>query len=452
MKNILIASLCSCLLLSCKRYLDIKPDKALVVPETLMDMKNLLDNIPVMNVFPALGIMAAGDYHMEPSGLSSLSNPFERNSYLWKKDLYEGVAACPDWNTPYTQVFYANIVLEGLDKIKPQAAEEELWRNLSGSACFFRSWAFYNLAQFFSEPYNKATSSQVRGIPLKLTSDVNKNVGRGTLEETYAQIIKDVTRAVDLLPEKSDYPNRPDKIAAYAFLARVFHNMENYEEAVKYADQCLALKSDLLVYSTLNAAAANPFPRSALGENKEVIFFSSLINYLFFYSGVLYPDASLMALFDDNDLRKSLFFNPSNGRFYNRSYTGDTRNFSGLAVDEVLLIRAESNAWLNRSDKACEDLNRLLLTRYKKDTYIPVQISDTEQLIKLILSERRKQLFSRGLRWIDLRRINKDARFADTLHRSVGTGVIRIYPNDSRYVLTIPQNEIIGSGIEQNNR
>ncbi len=451
MKSLFIILLSSILLSGCRAYLDVKPDKALVVPETLADMKNLLDNTSIMSEFPSLGVLAAGDYYLQSSGVNSLWNIIERNTYLWEKDLYEGTTFCPDWEVSYKQIFYSNTVLEGLSKINPTASEHIQWENLSGSAYFFRAWAFYNLVQFFSEPYDAKTASMSLGVPLKLEADVNKKYDRGTLEGTYSQIAKDLTQALDLLPEKSEYPTRPDKIAANAFLARVFHTMENYEEALKFANICLSLKDDLIDYNTLDSLATRPFPKGILGKNSEVIFYSRLIGYGFFSSGVLFPDSVLTRLYQEHDLRKTLFFHPSTGRFIG-SYSGDATLFSGLAVDEILLIRAECYARLNQLQNATKDLNRLLLTRYKKDTYIPLQTSDKEELIRLILRERRKQLFSRGLRWVDLRRVNKDARFADTLHRRVGTEVIRIYPNDSRYVLTIPQNEIIGSGIEQNNR
>jgi tetratricopeptide (TPR) repeat protein len=451
MKSVFIVIISGILFTGCGGFMDVKPDKALVVPENLTDMQNLLDNTSVMNEFPALGVIAAEDYHLQPSGINSLRNIVERNTYLWNQDLYEGTTSCSDWDVPYKQIFYANVVLEGLSKIQPKASEQIQWDNLSGSAYFFRAWAFYNLVQFFSDPYDTKTASVSLGVPLKLEADVNKIHQRATVEEVYSQIVQDLTKALNLLPDKSQYPFRPDKVAANAMLARVFHTMGNYEEALNYANICLSLKDDLIDYNTLDPTIARPLPRAILGQNNEVIFYSRLINSLFFFSGVLFPDSSLTDLYHKNDLRKSLFFHPVNSRYIG-SYTGDSRLFSGLAVDEIMLIRAECYARLNQEENAVNDLNRLLINRFKKDTYVPLQLKDNEELIRLILKERRKQLFSRGLRWIDLRRINEDSRFADTLHRKLEKEEIVIYPNDRRYIFTIPPNEIIVSGIEQNRR
>lgn len=439
------------MLSSCAELLDIKPDRALVVPKTLKDLENILNNTSVMNEFPSLAVIAAEDYHLQVSGINNLWNNIEKNTYLWKKDLYEGNSFCPDWQIPYSQIFYANIVLEGLSKIDPKSTEKNTVKNLQGRAYFFRAWALFHLLQFFSESYEDKTSTFKLGIPLKLEADVNVRHKRATIAEVYDQILKDLIAANDLLQIESDFPTQPNKVAVYAFLSRVHHTMENYEQALKYANLCLSVKDNLIDYNTLNPLATRPMPRAILGDNQEVIFYSRLINYGFFFSSVLLPDSSLTNLYSKDDLRKNLYFHPTTGRFIG-SYTGDSRLFSGLAIDEIFLIRAECYARLNELEKAKTDLNRLISSRYRNSTYNPFQEIDQVNLIKSILNERRKQLFSRGLRWIDLRRVNKDKTYADTLYRNVESSIIAIYPNDSRYILTIPPNEISGNNIEQNIR
>jgi hypothetical protein len=56
------------------------------------------------------------------------------------------------------------------------------------------------------------------------------------------------------------------------------------------------------------------------------------------------------------------------------------------------------------------------------------------------------------LRWIDLRRLNTDSRYAVTLTRNLNNQIYTLPPNDQRYVLPIPDLEIKLSGIEQNPR
>jgi hypothetical protein len=102
------------------------------------------------------------------------------------------------------------------------------------------------------------------------------------------------------------------------------------------------------------------------------------------------------------------------------------------------------------------DLNTLIERRWKKKgdeiNFIPFTASTETEALTKILEERRKELVTRGLRWSDLRRLNMDPRFQVTLNRSYDHEIYQLLPNDKRYTFAIPQNEIEGSGIEQNVR
>lgn len=64
-------------------------------------------------------------------------------------------------------------------------------------------------------------------------------------------------------------------------------------------------------------------------------------------------------------------------------------------------------------------------------------MNNNELLHKIIL-ERRKELVFRGLRWTDLRRLNKETEFAITLRRTVKGMEYVLPPNDPRYTQQIP--------------
>src|SRR6476661_6878072 len=96
-----------------KEFLEQKPEKSILVPRSLSDLQALLDNDAIMNIAPSLGVLAADDYYLQPAVWATLS-PIERNGYIWKKENpWEG-ARLSDWNTPYQQIFYANVVLDEL--------------------------------------------------------------------------------------------------------------------------------------------------------------------------------------------------------------------------------------------------------------------------------------------------------------------------------------------------
>ena len=73
-------------------------------------------------------------------------------------------------------------------------------------------------------------------------------------------------------------------------------------------------------------------------------------------------------------------------------------------------------------------------------------------VLRSVLQERRRELAFRGLRWSDLRRLNRDPRFAKTLTRELNGQTYRLEPKSNRYAYPIPINEVLNNNMEQNPR
>lgn len=445
--------LCS-LLISCdKEYLEKINDKSLLVPSTMADFQALLDdNRNVMNLTPWIGEISSDNFYAADAGYLAWNTELERSAYTWSTNP-DATGNVSDWNTAYRQIFNTNIVLDGLPEVKGRATETEL-RHLRGSALFYRGYALYNLSQVFAAPYDAATANSDPGIPIRLSADVNLRPGRGTLADTYSQILKDIKEAADLLPGQVAYKSRPSQAAAFALMARIALSMRNYEEALNYAEQCLAIHNNLIDYNTLNLNATRAFPVLLPNGNEEVIYYSVMPGLSLFSSSLTYVDSLLYKSYATNDLRKSAFFmsRGANKFSFRGSYTGRTELFSGLATDEVYLIRAECQARKGNTQGALADLNTLLSKRWKRDTYVSMTASSADEALNLVLTERRKELLIRGLRWSDLRRLNTDPRFAVTLQRKINSQTFTLPAQDKRYVLLIPDEEVTATGIAQNPR
>lgn len=441
-----------------KEFLEKKSDKALLVPTRMTDFQTLLDNLSIMNEAPYMQMIASDNFTITDAGYTGLSVPSQRNSYAWTSstsfDFYGGSRG-ENWEDLYTQIFYANVVLDGLDKIRPNEGSRKTWEQLRGSALFYRGLAYYNLAQLFAEAYDKNTASKKLGIPLRLTSDVNVKSTRGNLQQTYDQILKDLTEAEELLSGRDvDHKNRPSEAAVKGLLARIYLSMGEYEKARLYAESFLRIENTLIDYNAISASAALPFPQALPRGNEEVVFYSSFFSS-FGLSSLTSVDKQLYDSYTGNDLRKTIFFNAQGNGIVNFKghYTGITWTFfGGLAVDEIYLILAECEARRGDAPKAMAYLNTLLEKRWRKGTFAGLTASDSEDALAIVLLERRKELVGRGLRWTDLRRLNKDNRFARTLTRQLNGQTITLSPGDRRYVFPIPENEIAISGIEQNLR
>ncbi|SFA41295.1 SusD family protein [Pedobacter suwonensis] len=441
------------LLFSCqKEFLDKKPDKALLIPTTLEDFNALMDNLTVFNSSPALQEISADDYYANDAGVAGFTTAVQKNSYLWAADLYQN-QPCTDWNLPYQQIFYANIILDGLADRKDGNGSLADQNTVKGSALFHRAFAFYNLVQLFARAYDQATAVTDMGIPLRLTADVNAKVGRASVQQVYDQVIGDLLEAVQLLPVQTRFKSRPSRAAADALLARVYLSMENYELADQYAAAALALNASLLDYNTISPAAMNPFPASPAADNPEVIFYDKLISYGFTSSTRTTVADELYQLYAGGDLRKSIYFTDIAPFYFKGRYTGfRLQLFGGLAVDELYLIRAESLARMGDVAGAMKELNTLLVTRWMKGSFKPLSSGSPDEALRIILIERRKELVFRGLRWGDLKRLNKDPRFAKTIIRTVVGQAYTLDPGDKRYVFPIPAEEIVAGGMVQNER
>lgn len=434
---------------SCRKdALNIKPDQALVVPTTLQDFQGMLDNVVTLNEYgPAMAEMGAGDFYLSYANWQSLSDPFEQNCYIWAKDIYNGETAY-DWDSAYQKIFYTNVVLDGLKKININNANQSDYNNIKGQALFVRAFSLFQMAQEFAKTYNAATAKTDLGIVLRLTADVNAKSTRATVQQTYDQIVSDLTEAVGLLPDNPKYLTRASKPAAEALLSRTYLSMSDYPNALKSADASLKIDNELIDYNKLDSTAYQPLQMF----NNEVLYHEVLTLYLSFYFGL--ADPALVNSYDQNDLRRVMFFsNNGDGTYsFKGSYGGDLYFFGGMATDEMYLNRAECYARQGDASSALQDLNALLKMRYKTGTFVPVTATGPDDALAKILGERRKELCFRSIRWTDLRRLNQDSRFAVTLSRTLNGQTYTLPPNDPRYVYPFSNDIISLTGIPQNPR
>lgn len=441
---------------SCQKFLDAKPsskqDKL-----TVNNLQGLLDDYGLMNrLFSSDDEISSDTYFVSDDNYSSFSSfgpagITEQKLYVWAPDAQRLDLDAITWSRPYKVVYNSNLVLETLENDKSVSLDQQTIDALKGSALFFRGYAHYEIAKIYAKPYNANTANQDLGIPVRNTNAIEVKSERGTLKKTYDFILNDLQQAAMLLPITTSIKSRPNKAAAYAELARIYLAMENYTEAGKMANECLKLYNNLIDYNTISKASNTPFPRF----NNEVIFqatMSSSFSINQFYA-IVNPD--IYNLYDENDLRKKIFFKPTDGgfTFYGNYEPRQAAGvyFSGLATDEIYLIRAECFARAGNTASALEDLNTLIQKRWLNTvTYPKITASDAKDALKKILIERRKELLFRGVRFSDLRRLNKDPEYKVTLSRTVNGVTYTLPPDDPRYILLIPKAVIDATGLQQN--
>ncbi|MGV3528113.1 MAG: RagB/SusD family nutrient uptake outer membrane protein [Flavisolibacter sp.] len=441
---------CLALVSGCRKFLDVKPDKTLAIPATLDDVDAILnDNLRInQNQNFSIGEASADNYYITDADFAALYYERERSVYTWGSEIFFDQFP-NEWSAQYGIIYRANVVLNALENINREDSDAARWDRAKGSALFLRAEALHVLARNYAPAYDAQRASELLGLPLKSEPDFNSKSVRSTLQETFNQIINDLELSATLLPAASQHVMQPDRPSAFALLARLHLYMGNYKSALDFADSALHYVNSLIDYNTLNANASLPFQQF----NAETIYYSRATPVVITQNRVKI-DSALFKSYQQNDLRKSLYFLPvANGAYTFKGYYSGLSSslFTGLATDEVILTKAEALARLGSVADAMKTLNQLLVKRWKTGTFTAYTAQNTTEALRLILEERRKELLFRDLRWMDIKRLNREGA-GIIVRRKLNDEIIELTPNDNRYALPLPEYIISLTGMKQNPR
>ncbi len=454
MKNIktgylLIILLC---LSSCKKFLDQKSNQRLVTLTNINDIQAVLNNTATQASAPALADVAADEYYLSDTDWDNFGASYWlQRPYIWSTDdPYGGVAGQTqfDWRYCYENVLRANLVLHSIDEVSSPAADGEAYYLAKGLAYYLRARCFLDAVIIWAKAYDETTAKQDMGIPIRVDPDFNTVSTRASVYESYHQVLTDLKAAAQNLPDATIHPVRASRPAAYGLIARTYLAMRNYDSAYHYAQLCLSVKSDLLDFNTIaNSTATYPMPIGHI----EVLHFTTRLSPTTIATTRAKTDSVLYNQFDANDLRKSLYFRSNNnGTYYFRgSYSNNSTPFAGIATDEVWLMLAECQARKGMTSEAMESLNTLLRKRWRTNTFTDLSAATAEEALAVILHERRKELIFRSLRWMDIKRLNKEG-YNISLRRVIHGNLYELPPNDPRFALPIPLKVIELTNMPQN--
>lgn len=438
---------------SCNKFLEDKTNKTSTVPSALEDLQALLDAGNQLNLgsYPFFLEACTDDFLLTDAGYNNL-DVFDKQVYTFQNpDLYSATEKLILWRDAYKAIAIANTVLDGLSDIKILKGLDP--DNIKGQALFHRAFMHFILLQIYAAPFDQKGNNNVPGIPIKLSSDINDKTKRSTVGECYRSVIQDLEEAAGLLPNELGIVTRPNKISAHAALSRVYMAMEDYGNAKKYAELVLTRYDKLMDLNTMSVDASFPYP----AMNAETLFFAySNGTTMFGGSRGSYMTDDLLSKYDTHDLRfRANYKKGTDGRYTFKGHyvgSGTYLFFVGLTTSEVLLNAAESNTRLGNATLAKQQLNELLQNRIEKQFFVPITESNIEVLLKTVIRERRKELVRRGLRWSDLRRLNKDERFKKEIVRKVTIdGKIQEFslkPISKDYIFNIPIEVKNITGIE----
>lgn len=447
-------------LTSCNDYLNIVP-KGKKIPTTLADFEALLRDeygtsyIPVTNSLYLLNDQFVGQRDLTSVTLTSAN-------YLWNETADRIILNNQEEATyyrSYSAISTCNLLLAHVPSATEATDSER--NEVMAYAKVIRAMSYYILANYYADTYVAATAGTKLSVPLITSADINAPHKQVTIQEIYDFMIQDVKEAIELgLPEQAKTIIHPNKGAAYAFLARIYLQMTQYEEALKYADMALKQNDKLYdwtaYYNThqeaINKEESYPSLPSATG-------YDYVENY-YYRSGEGNPNYATSELsipveragrFEEGDAR---FLSRWKLRTVNQDtyYQGLARgyfNLAGLTTCEVYLIKAECMARQtpgNDFSAAMDVLNQVRKTRILPETYQPLQTSTLAEAIDFIRRTKDNELIFTIVPFADARRFNAEGTFARTLSKIWDGQTYTLEPGSHLWTMPFPAGAIQNPG------
>lgn len=308
-----------------------------------------------------------------------------------------------------------------------------------------RALAHFDLVNLFGLPYKAGGNNTQLGIVVVDQEPIKdfQPVSRSTVEETYAQILKDINSAKQYVKGGLNqyYFN---EAAIYALEARVNLYMHRYEAASTAANKAIELRKSVGVdndayMSMWRNTAITGEDIFTLVKSEDDNLSANALNTLYgSYKATVSP--FVKEKFGTKDIRANLI-NASNQplKWAGLPSSAAVTNVPVFRVSEMYLIVAESQTELNNISAA----QSALLYTAKRDSVITAVAdlpSIQDELRQFIADERIRELFTEGHRFYDLRR----------------TGAVATIAGDDKFVAAnfvfpIPSEEInSGFGVTQN--
>jgi len=234
------------LLGSCNDFLNENPDN-----RTQIDTPEKVRQV-LVSAYPENSYFVMAEYMSD--NVDEYQNPRTDVSldeyYRWK-DATQTTNDSPDrlWRTYYASIANANEALKAIDKLG--GPKTELLALCKGEALLCRAYAHFMLANIFCMNYGMPNSNTDMGIYYMYDTDtrIGQVNPRGTVAEVYQKIAKDLEEGLPLVGDAHlKVPKfHFNKKAAYAFATRFYLFHEEWEKAVKYANECLGSSPQTLL-------------------------------------------------------------------------------------------------------------------------------------------------------------------------------------------------------------
>jgi tetratricopeptide (TPR) repeat protein len=441
-------------LASCENYLDDAP-KGSKVPTTLADYEAFLRDEYTNHRVDVTGAMhLLNDQFL---GISTLANSrLYTANYMWDENA-DRIALKPSDETAYYSGYAGistfNLIIENaLTTTKATEAEQ---RVVWAEAKVLRAMNYFNLVNFYADTYTASTAGTKLSVPLITSANINAPSKQVTIEELYNFILNDVKEALPYLPKVSQTALHPNLGAGYAFYSRVFLQMNNYTEALKYADLALAENNklyDWVAYYNTNKAVID-VPNSYT-TTASPMGFTYVENYTYRHGSSNNSGAEF-----DIPVERAQRFEAGDARFlsrwkirtvgaetyYRRTLTGFF-NFGGITTVEVYLIKAECLARAGQIGDALSVLNTVRKTRILPASYQDIVAADKTIALNAIFRTKSNELINTLIPFADARRLNAEGIYKVSFTKTANGNTYTLSSDSHLWTMPFPQGAMNNPG------
>lgn len=409
--SIIIAG--SVLLFSCSKKLDLNPTQSVNEDFVYTSDANIKSALNGAYDIVSGGSLLGGDIQMYAEllgadGEISWVGTFNQPEEIYNKAiLTTNSFVTATWTEAYRAINVCNGIIANIDKVN-----ESDRNRVKGEALFLRGVMYFELVKLYAQPYSAGNTSANPGVQIILNPTVNGEITaehkspRKSVEETYQQVISDLTTAKGLMDNQiGEYAG---KYTAAAELARVYLLMGDFQKAAVEANDVIQNSGASLEpeysHAFNNTAASSEdifvLPITAQDGTSDLHTYFSIAQFGA-RDGDIEIDQTHLDLYQPNDQRLALFYD--NGTVYSGKWLLQYKYVPLIRLAEMYLIRAESNLResTDLGEKPVDDYN-FVHERAGLAPKASVTLAD-------ILLERRLELAHEGQRVHDIKRLKGSA-------------------------------------------
>lgn len=332
----------------------------------------------------------------------------------------------------YRVIGNANFIIDNIDKATGSAAEKA---RIKSESLTLRAYAHFFLVQLYGKRYDASAKPNTQlGVPLLLTSG-DSNKPRATVEEVYAQVVKDLDDAIALNVSTRVNKSHINVNVSKGLRARVALVMQDYPNAIKFAKEVIdsnlfPLMSVTDYQAGFNDNIVSEWMWASVPAADQADTFGSFFSQIAFNANTTYmrgnPKSINSATYNrmtSTDVRRRMWEpSPTATNFplptaaFSR-FNFMSRKFSVKVVgqptlgdvplmraSELHLILAEAYANTAGQDLLAQDALFRLTQARAASTVRSTNIG--QALRDEILFNRRVELWGEGFRFLDLKRLN----------------------------------------------